>query len=128
MFNNNFTWGYSPLLAIAQQRQGNASAPNPNSWQARKLARQQPDGFNVFSDPFGTALSGGVQGTLQPYINMQNANAYGSLYGGLLGYSPQNMTAGNAGGTPTTATGAQFELPSLLSNFEGFGNRSWMKG
>lgn len=118
--NQIATGMYSPMRGL-----GFAREVAPLNQQPQQSG-QSPSG--VFGDPFGTASSGGVQGTLQPYINKQNTNAYQSLYGGLLGYSPKDMTAGNAGGTPTTATGAQFELPSLLSNFEGFGNRSWMKG
>lgn len=120
MMNSNFAWwGSSPFLTMLSQRL-------PTSGQAAPKSDNLDRG--VFSDPFGTASSGGLVGKLQPYLNMQNTNAYGSLYGGLLGYQPRDMATGNAGGTPTTATGAQFELPSLLSNFQGFGNRSWMKG
>lgn len=81
------------------------------------------------SDPFASAMSGNQQGTLQPFINRQTNNAYNALNSGLLGYSPQAMQAGNASGTPITANdpkASQFNLQGLLSNFEGFGNRSWM--
>lgn len=86
----------------------------------------------MYSDPFGTAMSGTKSGTLQPYVNRMTQNASNALYGGLLGYSPQSMVAGDAGGTPVNSTAPQFNIPSALSqygnglNFTGFGNRSWM--
>lgn len=88
----------------------------------------------MYKDPFGTASSGGQSGTLQPYVNRMTQNASNALYGGLLGYSPQSMVAGDAGGTPQNSTVPQFNIPSALSqfgnglNFTGFGNRSWMGG
>jgi hypothetical protein len=110
---------------------------------------QQLQGANVFSDPFGTASSGGKQGTLQPYINRMNQNASNALYGGLLGYSPQSMIAGNAGGTPQNSKVPQWNLPSAIptpnqgqtgllgpqaNNYQSidmqqpiFGKRSWME-
>lgn len=86
----------------------------------------------MYNDPFGTAMSGTKSGTLQPYVNRMTQNASNALYGGLLGYSPQSMVAGDAGGTPVNSTAPQFNIPSALSqygnglNFTGFGNRSWM--
>jgi hypothetical protein len=110
---------------------------------------QQPQGPNVFSDPFGTASSGGKQGTLQPYINRMTQNASNALYGGLLGYQPQSLVAGNAGGTPQNSQVPQWRLPSAIptpnqgqvgllgpqaNNYQSidmqqpvFGKRSWME-
>ena len=85
----------------------------------------------MYGDPFGTAMSGTKSGTLQPYINRMTQNASNALYGGLLGYQPQSLIAGDAGGTPQNSTVPQFNMPSSLGqglNFTGFGNRSWMKG
>lgn len=88
----------------------------------------------MYKDPFGTAMSGTQTGTLQPYINRMTQNASNALYGGLLGYSPRSMIAGDAGGTPVNSTVPQFNIPSALGqygnglNFTGFGNRSWMGG
>jgi hypothetical protein len=93
---------------------------------------QAPQGANVFTDPFGTASSGGVKGTLQPYINRQNQQASNALYGGLLGYQPQSMIAGNAGGTPQNSQVPQWMLPSAIPQMTqggllgNFGQRSWM--
>lgn len=87
----------------------------------------------MFGDPFGTAMSGGQSGTLQPYVNRMTQNASNALYGGLLNYQPQSMIAGNAGGTPQNSTVPQgFNIPSALQSMMGgqglnFGNRSWMK-
>lgn len=101
------------------------------------LNNNSNNSFNVsgmYKDPFGTASSGGQSGTLQPYVNRMTQNASNALYGGLLGYSPQSMVAGDAGGTPQNSTVPQFNIPSALSkfgnglNFTGFGNRSWMGG
>jgi hypothetical protein len=81
----------------------------------------------MFGDPFGTAMSGGKSGTLQPYVNRMTQNADNALNGGLLNYSPQSMVAGDAGGTPVNSTPPQgFNLQSALLNGE-FGKRSWMK-
>lgn len=87
---------------------------------------------SMYGDPFGTAMSGTKSGTLQPYVNRMTQNASNALYGGLLGYSPQSMVAGDAGGTPQNSSVPQFNLPSAIPqtgqglNFTGFGNRSWM--
>lgn len=86
----------------------------------------------MYADPFGTAMSGTQTGTLQPYVNRMTQNANNALYGGLLGYKPQSIVAGDAGGTPVNSTPPQFNLPSAIPqqgqglNFTGFGNRSWM--
>lgn len=82
----------------------------------------------IFKDPFSTAMSGNQTGTLQPYINRMIQNASDALYGGLLNYQPTPMVAGNAGGTPINSNVPQFNIPSGLLNFNGFGNRSWMQG
>jgi hypothetical protein len=103
----------------------------------------------MFANPFTTASSGGVQGTLQPYINRMTQNASNALYGGLLGYRPQSMIAGNAGGTPQNSRVPQWMLPSAIptpnqgqigllgpqaNNYQSldqqqpvFGKRSWME-
>jgi len=96
------------------------------------------------NNPFASASSGGVRGTLQPYINRMTQNASNALYGGLLGYSPQSMVAGNAGGTPQNSQVPQWRLPSAIptpnqgqigllgaqanpqQQMGVFGNRSWM--
>jgi len=86
----------------------------------------------MFSNPFGTAMSGTQTGTLQPYVNRMTQNASNALYGGLLGYSPQSLIAGDAGGTPVNSTAPQWNLPSAIGgtgqglNFTNFGNRAWM--
>lgn len=102
------------------------------------INQQQPNtgilNNGMFTDPFGTAMSGGQSGTLQPYINRMTQNASNALYGGLLNYQPQSMIAGNAGGTPQNSTVPQgFNIPSALQNYMNgqglnFGNRSWMQG
>jgi len=87
------------------------------------------NGTGMYGNPFGTAMSGTKSGTLQPYINRMTQNASNALYGGLLGYQPQSLIAGDAGGTPQNSTVPQFNMPSALGqglNFTGFGNRSWM--
>jgi len=81
---------------------------------------------SFFKNPFATAMSGTQQGTLQPYINSMTNNAYQALYGGLLGGGNPAMQSGNAGGQAMSFQAPQLNLPSLLSNFQGFGNRSWM--
>ncbi len=84
---------------------------------------------SMFQNPFGTAMSGTKSGTLQPYVNRMTQNASNALYGGLLGYQPQSLIAGDAGGTQQNSTVPQFNMPSALGqglNFTGFGNRSWM--
>jgi len=116
----------------------------PDSWSAgtgRQNTNQNNNGINsantnfmasMYGDPFGTAMSGTQKGTLQPYVNRMTQNASNALYGGLLGYSPQSIVAGDAGGTPVNSTPPQFNLPSAIPqtgqglNFTGFGNRSWM--
>jgi hypothetical protein len=122
---------------------GNYAAPQQTA------PTQAPQGANVFTDPFGTASSGGVSGTLQPYINRMTQNASNALYGGLLGYRPQSMIAGNAGGTPQNSRVPQWMLPSAIptpnqgqigllgpqaNNYQSldqqqpvFGKRSWME-
>jgi len=93
---------------------------------------QQPLNNGMFGDPFGTAMSGGQSGTLQPYVNRMTQNASNALYGGLLNYKPQSMIAGNAGGTPVNPQAPQgFNIPSALQGMQNgqglnFGNRSWM--
>jgi hypothetical protein len=102
---------------------------------------------NPFFNPFGTAQSGGVAGTLQPYINRNTSLANNALYGGLLGYQPQQLKAGDAGGTPVNPTPPQWKLPSAIptanqaqvgllgpqaANYNNpqpgiFGNRAWME-
>jgi hypothetical protein len=70
-------------------------------------------------------MSGNQKGTLQPYINRMTSNANNALYAGLLGYQPQQLIAGDAGGTPVHPQAPQFSLPpGLLS---GMGQRHWMK-
>jgi len=87
---------------------------------------------SMYQNPFGTAMSGTQSGTLQPYVNRMTQNASNALYGGLLGYSPKSVVAGDAGGTPQNSSVPQFNLPSAIPttgqglNFTGFGNRSWM--
>lgn len=65
-------------------------------------------------DPFGSAMSGTKSGTLQPYVNRMTQNANNALYGGLLGYQPQSIVAGDAGGTPVNSTPPQFNIPCCL--------------
>jgi len=90
---------------------------------------QQAGANGMYADPFGTAMSGTQSGTLQPYINRMSQNASNALYGGLLNYTPQNVVAGDAGGTPVNGQAPTgFNIPSGLLNFNGFGNRSWMQG
>lgn len=88
----------------------------------------------MFSDPFSTAMSGTKSGTLQEYINRMTQQGSNALYGGLLGYSPTSMIAGDAGGTPIQSQVPQgFNIPSALQAYMqqgggglNFGNRSWM--
>ncbi|MES2637553.1 MAG: hypothetical protein V4605_09525 [Pseudomonadota bacterium] len=95
------------------------------------LTPQQPTMMNN-ANPFTSASSGGVAGTLQPYINRMTQNASNALYGGLLNYQPQAMQAGNAGGTPITSQVPEdFNIQSALKGAQSggllnFGNRSWM--
>lgn len=89
-----------------------------------------PQLSGMYQNPFSTAMSGTQSGTLQPYVNRMTQNANNALYGGLLGYQPQGIIAGDAGGTPVNSTPPQFNLQSAIPqqglNFTGFGNRSWM--
>jgi len=90
--------------------------------------------MGMYSDPFGTAMSGNQTGTLQPYINRMTQMGSNALYGGLLGYSPQSMISGSAGGDNIATQVPQgFNIQSALQNYMGgqglnFGNRSWMGG
>ena len=86
-----------------------------------------------FTDPFNTAMSGTQSGTLQDYINRMTQQGSNSLYGGLLGYSPQSLMSGNAGGQGMQSQVPQgFNIPSALQSYMqqngglNFGNRSWM--
>lgn len=98
----------------------------------------------VGNNPFASASSGGVSGTLQPFVNRNTSLANNALYGGLLGYQPQQLMAGNAGGTPVSPQPPQWHLPSaiptpnqgqvgLLGNLSNipaqgiFNRRSWME-
>jgi len=90
-------------------------------------SQQTPQGPAFGGDPFSSAMSGNQKGTLQPYINRMTGNANSALYGGLLGYQPQQLIAGNAGGTPVNPQAPQnFSLPPGLLNAN-MGNRHWMK-
>ncbi len=100
--------------------------------------------YASLTNPFQSASSGGVGGTLQPYINRMTGNASNALYGGLLGYNPQSLVAGDAGGTPQNGQAPQWHLPSAITTpnqgqigllgaqanpqqqMGMFGNRSWM--
>jgi hypothetical protein len=108
---------------------------------------QQPDNTGMFGDPFGTAMSGNKSGTLQPFVNRNTQMANNALYGGLLGYQPQQLKTGDAGGTPVDPTPPQWRLPSAIPNANQaqvgllgpqaenynkpqpgiFGNRAWME-
>jgi hypothetical protein len=90
-------------------------------------------GTGMFSDPFSTAMSGTKSGTLQPFINRNTQLANNALYGGLLGYQPQQLKAGDAGGTPISPTPPQFNIPSAIPQgpqglLGSFGKRAWMEG
>jgi len=120
-------WSMSGYV-VDQWRPGTANQP-------AATGNQLPTGSTssgMWGNPFGTAMSGTQSGTLQPYVNRMTQNASNALYGGLLGYSPQSMVAGDAGGTPQNSSVPQFNLPSAIPqtgqglNFTGFGNRSWM--
>lgn len=105
---------------------------------------EQSTQSGMYADPFGTAMSGTQSGTLQPYVNRMAQNASNALYGGLLGYQPQSMVAGNAGGTPINSQVPNWRLPSAIPTLNQgqigllgaqanpqqqmgiFGNRSWM--
>lgn len=108
-------WGFGQYLG------GNGGGGRPQ----QPVMPQYP--FNPLNNPFVSASSGGVSGTLQPYVNRMTQNANNALYGGLLNYQPQSIIAGNAGGTPVNSTPPQgFNLQSALLN-NNFGNRSWMQ-
>jgi hypothetical protein len=104
--------------------------------QAQMQPQQQ--GASMYQDPFGTAMSGTKSGTLQPFINRNTQQASNALYGGLLGYQPQSLVAGDAGGTPQNSMVPNWRLPSAIPqphqaqmgllgpNQPMFGNRSWM--
>lgn len=94
------------------------------------------------TDPFGTAMSGTQSGTLQPFINRNTQSANDALYGGLLNQAPQNLVAGDAGGTPVNPPPSWFNIPSdtptpnqaqigllgaQMNKQPMFGNRSWME-
>jgi hypothetical protein len=101
----------------------------------------------VFSNPFGTAMSGTQSGTLQPFVNRNTQMANNALYGGLLGYQPQQLKSGDAGGTRVNPMPPQWKLPSAIPNANQaqvgllgpqaanynkpqsgiFGNRAWME-
>jgi hypothetical protein len=113
----------------------------PSNGQAPKQQMPMNTGDNgMYGDPFGTAMSGGVSGTLQPFINRNTQQASNALYGGLLGYQPQSLVAGDAGGTPQNSMVPNWRLPSAIPqpnqaqmgllgpNQPMFGNRSWMGG
>jgi hypothetical protein len=120
-------YGYSPPMP----------APQP----------MMPQSSGMFKDPFGTAMSGTQKGTLQPFINRNTQMANSALYGGLLGYQPQQLKSGDAGGTPVDPTPPQWRLPSAIPNANQaqvgllgpqaanynnpqpgiFGNRAWME-
>lgn len=101
---------------------------------------QGQQGASMYGDPFGTAMSGTQSGTLQPFINRNTQQASNALYGGLLGYQPQSVIAGDAGGTPQNSAVPNWKLPSAIPtpnqaqmgllgpNQPMFGNRSWMGG
>jgi len=118
-----------------------------SGWQQPQLQAppQTQANTGMYGNPFGTAMSGTQKGTLQPYVNRMTQNASNALYGGLLGYSPQSLIAGNAGGTPVNSTVPSWSLPSAIptpnqgqvgllgaqANNQQlpqgiFGNRSWM--
>jgi hypothetical protein len=119
-------------------------APTPIGAPPMQQAQQVQANTGMYSDPFGTAMSGTQKGTLQPYVNRMTQNASNALYGGLLGYQPQSMVAGNAGGTPVNSTVPKWRLPSAIptpnqgqvgllgsqanQQPQGiFGNRAWME-
>jgi hypothetical protein len=110
-------------------------------------APPKQQGADMYGDPFGTAMSGTQKGTLQPFINRNTQLANNALYGGLLGYQPQQLVAGDAGGTPVNPTPPQWKLPSAIATPNQaqvgllgpqaadymkqekpiFGNRAWME-
>lgn len=88
------------------------------------LAQPTNNSSILGGNPFTSAMSGLQKNSLQPYVNYQNLLANNALYGGLLGYQPQSMLAGNAGGIPQSPQAPSFNLPGILS--QGFSNRPWM--
>lgn len=107
----------------------------PPSYQQQVMQQApQVQGSGMYQDPFGTAMSGTMKGTLQPFINRNTQQASNALYGGLLGYQPQSMVAGDAGGTPQNSMVPQWSMPSAIQQGQAgllggqFGNRSWMGG
>ena len=132
--------GYSAMPGI----NGYAKALSPPTT-GNPAPAQQNSG--MYGDPFGTAMSGGKSGTLQPFINRNTGLANNALYGGLLGYQPQKLVAGDAGGTPMSPDAPQWKLPSAIPNINQaqvgllgpqaadyrqqeqpiFGNRAWME-
>jgi hypothetical protein len=115
----------------------------PANVQAPQFQAPQVQGAGMYQDPFGTAMSGTQKGTLQPFINRNTQQASNALYGGLLGYSPQSMIAGDAGGAPQNSMVPQWRLHSAIptpnqgqvglldaqaspQQMGVFGNRSWM--
>jgi hypothetical protein len=113
---NGEYWGFGQY----RQWQPPANTVTPMTTQTQK-------GTGMFGDPFGTAMSGMMKGTLQPYVNRMTQDANKALYGGLLDYQSSPIIAGDAGGTPINSTPPQgFNLQSALLNGE-FGKRSWMK-
>jgi hypothetical protein len=100
---------------------------NPISAPTQQASAPQYQNTGMNGNPFSTATSGGVSGTLQPYVNRMTQNANNALYGGLLNYQPQPIVAGDAGGTPVNSTPPKgFSLEGGLLNGANFGNRSWM--
>jgi hypothetical protein len=113
---------------------------SPLNYTAPQGAGQSQQGASMYKDPFGTAMSGTQKGTLQPFINRNTQQSSNALYGGLLGYQPQSMIAGDAGGTPQNSAVPNWRMPSAIPqpnqaqigllgpNQPMFGNRSWMGG
>jgi len=131
--NNMWTWGANGLGQFMNPNL--LSTPGVSqAWEQRGLIKplgpaggQQAMSMSAGggNNPFSAAMSGNQKGTLQPYINRMTGNANNALYAGLLGYQPQQLIAGNAGGTPEHPQAPQFSLPpGLLS---GMGQRHWMK-
>lgn len=123
----------NPKLADAYLKQGFIKNLGPIGGQPQAPAPLQPS--PMFANPFSTAMSGTQSGTLQPYINRNTQLANNALYGGLLNSQPQQLLAGDAGGTPVNPTPPQFNLPSALpqngplaeQDKPMFGNRAWME-
>jgi hypothetical protein len=133
-------------FTLPQQMGLYGSAPKPAAMPASQNMPNTPFS-GMFADPFSTAMSGNKSGTLQPFINRNTNLANNALYGGLLGYQPQQLMAGDAGGTPVNPTPPQWKLPSAIPNPNQaqvgllgpqggnynqqekpiFGNRAWME-